>query len=188
VKTRNPPKPHAKPGVDEISGGLGKLGAFSVALLLATSVAAERQALEDRELARQIRDSLRGARDLELAVVEITVRSGVVLLRGKVALLDHSLRIEQRTWRADGVVGVENELRVIPPHSVPDALLEKQILELVAAKPRFAAAKVTASVRKGAVTLEGPGILELRQRIASLPGVLSIWIDAARVATPRAAP
>lgn len=163
------------------------LGTLSIALMLASSDPAQGQNQADRELSDRIGESLRAARGLELDGVEITVRSGAVLLRGKVPLLDHSLRIEQRIWQADGVVDIENELRVTPLRSVPDSELEKAILRLIEADPRFVAAKVTASVAKGAVTLDGtfqgPGdILDLKHRVAMLDGVLSIRIEAALIA------
>lgn len=137
----------------------------------------------DAELADRIMQSFAGIEDLPKDSVKVAVRSGTVLITGRVPLLEHSLRVEQNAWRAQGVIDIDNELRVVPRLAVSDAEITRRISSLVEADPRFLAAKTKTEVKDGEVTLSGyfldpRDILDLKHDIAALDGVLSIRIDA----------
>jgi len=116
---------------------------------------------------------------------EITVRvqQGQVVLQGRVPLLEHALRAEQLTWTTPGVQDVDNELRVTSIEPGGDVVLERQVRLLLGADVRFADTRLDLSVDGGVVTLRGTflnpiDVLRLKHRIAAIPGVRDVRIDA----------
>jgi osmotically-inducible protein OsmY len=139
---------------------------------------------DDAALARQIQQAVEAhdAARLSEMKVQIDARDGAVLLRGSVRFLRQKLLYEQVAWQTPGVREVENELRVAPLLPVPDADIERQVIEL-AKLNRFQGAEVRAQVRDGAVTVHGTfhdpaDVFFLRRRLADIEGVRSVAIEA----------
>lgn len=139
------------------------------------------------ELDQRIVERLR-ALDPELASrVTVSARDGAVLLTGVVRIYEHVLQAERVAWTTEGVLDVENELRVIPLLPVEDAAIERRVREILKTDPRFADVSVRVDVKAGFVKLAGlfedPGeVLSLKHRVASVEGVLHVEIEAMLVA------
>jgi osmotically-inducible protein OsmY len=90
---------------------------------------------------------------------------------------------EQIAWKTEGVVEVDNEIRVVPRLPKTDAAIERKIMELAQTHRRFQGVNVIVTVVKGAVqirtTLDHPqDVLFLKRRVAEITGVISINIQA----------
>ncbi len=160
----------------------------AVALALgAPAPAAAEESKEDTALRTRIESRLSALPEREGAEIEVQVKDGQVLLRGRVRLLEQSLRAEQTTWTTPGVRDVENELRVMRLLEALDEALEREVRRVVQEDARFELAALDVTVRGGLVSIRGvfrdPGdVLALKHRIASIPGVLEVEIDALPVA------
>ena len=126
--------------------------------------------------------------DGEGVEVRVSVRTGQVVLQGRVRLFEHSLRAEQLAWKTPGVEDVDNEIRVVPWESDGDAAIERRIRLLIKGEDRFSDTNLQLSVTSGFVKLRGmfqdpADVLALKHRIASIPGVLGVEIDAILVAS-----
>jgi osmotically-inducible protein OsmY len=90
---------------------------------------------------------------------------------------------EQIAWKTEGVVEVDNEIRVVPRLAQNDAVIERKIIELVQTHRRLQGVNVIVTVEKGAVqirtTLDHPqDVLFLKRRVAEIEGVVDINIQA----------
>jgi hypothetical protein len=102
-------------------------------------------------------------------------------------LLEQSLRAEQVAWKTSGVLDVDNELRVAARGVGGDAEIEQRVRMIIKGDERFIDTSLQLEVKAGFVTLRGlfedPGdVLALKHRIASIPGVLDVKIEAVLVA------
>ena len=94
---------------------------------------------------------------------------------------------EQIAWKTEGVVEVDNEIRVVPRLAQSDAVIERKIMELAQTHRRFQGVNVIVTIVKGAVqirtTLDHPqDVLFLKRRVAEIEGVISINIQAKFIA------
>ncbi len=163
------------------------VSAFAIALVLASAVQGEEAVGEDEALRDRIEAKLEGLPEREGAEIRVAVRDGRVLLQGSVRLLEQSLRAERATWKTDGVIDVENELRVVRAGPIDDSAIERQVRKVLEADGRFVDTKLELDVVAGLVRLRGlfedpADLLTLKHRIASIPGVLGVEIDAILVA------
>jgi osmotically-inducible protein OsmY len=145
------------------------------------------EAPEDAELRTRIEAKLAELPGREGAEVRVVVRDGQVLLQGRVRVLEQSLRAEQVAWKTSGVLDVDNELRVATRGVGGDAEIEQRVRMIIKGDERFVDTSLKLEVKAGFVTLRGlfedPGdVLALKHRIASIPGVLDIEIEAVLVA------
>jgi osmotically-inducible protein OsmY len=147
----------------------------------------EPESAEDAELRARIEAKLAELPEREGAEIRVMVRNGQVLLQGRVRLLEQSLRAEQAAWKTPGVLDLENELRVVSPAVGGDAAIEQRVRMIIKGDERFIDTNLQLEVTAGQVRLRGlfrdPGdVLALKHRIASIPGVLGVEIDALLVA------
>ena len=94
---------------------------------------------------------------------------------------------EQIAWQTEGIVEVDNEIRVVPRLAQSDTVIERQIMESVHTHRRFQGVNVIVTVVKGAVqirtTLDHPqDVLFLKRRVAEIDGVIDIDIQAKFIA------
>lgn len=167
--------------------------ALAAALWMAAPACAEEPAVGDGDLQTRIERRISALPNQEGATVRVFVRDGEVLLQGSVRLLEQSLRIEQDVWKTPGVRDVDNELRVAPLPLGGDAEIERQIRLVLKGDSRFLDASLELQVEAGLVRLRGrfrdpSDVLAVKHRIAAIPGVLDIQIDALLVARSGAAP
>jgi osmotically-inducible protein OsmY len=159
-----------------------------VALTLAApGVAGPAATPADEELRGQLESQLETLRDRESAEIRVVVREGLVILQGRVGLLEQSLRAEQIAWKTPGVLDVDNELRIVPLAVTGDAEIERRARTLIKGDARFIDTSLEVEVRAGVVRLRGSfqdpaDVLALKHRIAAIPGVLDVAIDAVLVA------
>jgi len=159
-----------------------------IACLASPSQGVEKtEAPEDAGLRTRIEARLADLPDREGAEIRVAVREGQVVLQGTVRLLEQSLRAEQATWRTLGVLDVDNELRVLPQAPGGDAAIERQVRLIIKGGGDFIDTNLAVEVTAGVVRLRGlfqdPGdVLALKHRVASIPGVLGVEIDALMMA------
>jgi osmotically-inducible protein OsmY len=119
--------------------------------------------------------------------VDLAVEEGYVVLYGTVGLYIQKMLYEQIAWKTEGVVEVDNEIRVVPRLVQSDAVIERKIMELAQTHRRLQGVNVIVTVVKGAVqirtTLNHPqDVLFLKRRVAEIDGVISINIQAKFIA------
>jgi osmotically-inducible protein OsmY len=120
---------------------------------------------------------LRGTR------VDLAVADGNVVLFGEVGLYIQKMFYEKIAWKNQGVIEVDNEIRVVPRLRQTDAAVERRIMEVIQTHGRFKGVKVAVTVETGDVyiriNLDHPSdILFLKHRVAEIEGVISIDIQA----------
>ena len=160
---------------------------FVTCLAIPGFASGEPEAPEDMELRARIEAKLAELSELEGAEIRVMVRNGQVLLQGRVRLLEQSLRAEQAAWKTSGVLDLENELRVVSPGVNGDAAIEQRVRMIIKGDERFIDTNLQLEVTAGQVRLRGlfqnpADVLALKHRIASVPGVLGVEIDAVLVA------
>jgi osmotically-inducible protein OsmY len=111
------------------------------------------------------------------------VVDGNVVLFGEVGLYIQKMLYEKIAWKNQGVVEVDNEIRVVPRLPQTDAAVERKIMQVIQTHQRFKGAKVAVTVETGNVfiriNLDHPSdILFLKHRVAEIEGVTSIEIQA----------
>ena len=144
-------------------------------------------AAEDSDLRARIEAQLAALPDQEGAEVRVAVREGQVVLQGRVRLLEQSLRAEQAVWKTPGVLDVDNELRVVSVGAGGDAEIVRRVRTIIKGDGRFLDTNLELEVTAGLVRLRGlfqdPGdVLALKHKIASIPGVRDVEIEALLVA------
>ncbi|MCG8588124.1 MAG: BON domain-containing protein [Proteobacteria bacterium] len=157
------------------------------ALAAASAASGQTQSPEDDALRARIEAQLAELIDGTGASIRVAVRDGQVVLQGQVRLLEQSLRAEQAAWTTPGVRDVDNELRVVPLAAGTDAAIARQVRMIVKSDGRFLDTQLRIEVLAGVVSIRGafqdPGdVLALKHRVAAIPGVLDVEIDALLVA------
>jgi osmotically-inducible protein OsmY len=165
---------------------LRALGLAGLVLVIAATSRAEEPPGDD-ELRMRIEARLVELQGSADADIDVAVRDGQVLLRGRVHLLEESLRAEQTAWTTPGVLDVENEIRVVPRVSPMDAEIERQVREVIKSDARFADTNLRLEVTAGFVRFRGlfqdpADVLAFKHRVAAIPGVLAVEIEAVLVA------
>jgi osmotically-inducible protein OsmY len=157
-----------------------------VALIIITSGITHAKAalaMSDKVIKQRIEDQAADTLSLKKTKVDLAVEEGYVVLYGTVGLYIQKMLYEQIAWKTEGVVEVDNEIRVVPRLPQSDTAIERKIKELVQAHRRFQGVNVIVTVEAGAVniraTLEHPrDVLFLKRRVAEIDGVTDINIQA----------
>ncbi len=150
-----------------------------VGLIYVTPTLALSDELIKQEIENEAADTLR----LRSTRVDLAVQDGNVVLFGEVGLYIQKMLYEKIAWKNQGVVEVDNEIRVVPRLRQTDDAVERRIMEVIRTHGRFKGAKVAVTVEKGNVymriNLVHPSdILFLKHRVAEIEGVISIDIQA----------
>ena len=140
-------------------------------------------ALSDKLIRQRIEDKAADTFRLRGTKVNLAVEDGNVVLFGEVGLYIQKMIYEQIVWKTEGVIEVDNEIRIVPKSLQTDADIERKIMEVVQTHQRFLSSKIEVAVRKGAVNirinLDHPSdVLFLKHRVAEIDGVISIDIQA----------
>jgi len=144
-------------------------------------------AMSDNVIKQRIQDQAADTLSLRKTKVDLAVEDGYVVLYGMVGLYIQKMLYEQIAWKTEGVVEVDNEIRVVPKLAQSDAVIERKIMELAQTHRKFQGVNVFVTVVKGAVqirtTLDHPqDVLFLKRRVAEIEGVISIEIRAKFIA------
>jgi osmotically-inducible protein OsmY len=115
--------------------------------------------------------------------VDLAVEDGYVVLFGTVDLYIQKMLYEQIAWKTEGVIEVDNEIRVTPGLPQTDAVIERKIMKVVRTYDRLKGLTITVAVKTGVVniriTLNHPSdVLFLKRKVAEIDGVISINIQA----------
>jgi len=143
--------------------------------------------MSDISIKQQIEKKAGENANLRTGKVKVAVENGFVVLYGSVDRYIQKMFYEKIAWKTDGVVEVENEIRVIPRVLQADAAIERKVKEIVQTYSRFKGVSISVTVKSGAVnvliTLNHPAdVLFLKNRVAEIDGVVSIDIMAKFVA------
>jgi hypothetical protein len=140
-------------------------------------------ALSDKLIKQGIENEVADMLRLRGAKVDLAVQEGNVVLFGEVGLYIQKMLYEKIAWKNQGVIEVDNEIRVVPRLPQADAAVERRIMGVIQTHNRFKGAKVAVTVENGNVyiriNLDHPSdILFLKHRVAEIEGVISIDIQA----------
>ena len=140
-------------------------------------------ALSDELIKQNIENDAADTLHLRATKVDLVVEDGIVVLFGEVGLYIQKMLYEKIAWKNQGVVEVDNEIRVVPRLPQTDAAVERKIMQVIQTHQRFKGAKVAVTVETGNVfiriNLDHPSdILFLKHRVAEIEGVISIEIQA----------
>ena len=140
-------------------------------------------AMSDKIIKQLIEGKAADTFRLRGAKVGLLVEDGYVVLYGTVGLYIQKMLYEQIAWKTDGVVEVDNEIRVLPGMPQTDTAIEREIMELVLSHRKFQGVDVNVTVKEGTVnihaTLEHPqDVSFLKHRISEIEGVIDIYIQA----------
>jgi hypothetical protein len=140
-------------------------------------------ALSDELIKQNIENDAADTLRLRATKVDLVVADGNVVLFGEVGLYIQKMLYEKIAWKNQGVVEVDNEIRVVPRLPQTDAAVERKIMQVIQTHQRFKGAKVAVTVETGNVfiriNLDHPSdILFLKHRVAEIEGVTSIEIQA----------
>jgi osmotically-inducible protein OsmY len=139
-------------------------------------------AMSDKVIKQRIEDQAADTLSLRKTKVDLAVEEGYVVLYGTVGLYIQKMLYEQIAWKTEGVVEVDNEIRVVHGLAQSDAVIERKIMELAPTHRRLQGVNVIVTVVNGAVqirtTLDHPqDILFLKRRVAEIDGVIDINIQ-----------
>ena len=131
---------------------------------------------DDAEIRRAIVASLERDPRLRGEQVEVSVREGIVGLRGGVLTLDAKRAAAELAEGLYGVWRVDNALTIRRPVMVPDAELDREVLRALERAAAIDETAVSATVQSGAVTLTGSvetpyARVVAEEVIARIPGV-----------------
>jgi hypothetical protein len=143
--------------------------------------------ISDIAIKQQIEKKAGENANLRTGKVRVAVENGLVVLYGSVDRYIQKMFYEKIAWKTDGVIEVDNEIRVIPVVPQADAAIDRRVKEIVQTYSRFQGVSISLTVKAGAVnvliTLNHPAdVLFLKNRIAEIDGVVSIDIMAKFVA------
>ena len=149
-------------------------------------VLASPQALadSDRIIKQAIEEAAANNPELQGTDARVAVEARRVILFGSVRLYLHKMLYEQISWQTIGVVGVENEIRVVPQTPLSDTAIKQKIWEIITLHEKFHVSEFEVTVKRGAVFFNGTfghpqDIIFLEKRVAVIEGVIAIAIDVA---------
>jgi osmotically-inducible protein OsmY len=159
---------------------------FAVSLLFITA-SLSLAATPDSELHHLIEDRLTEPDILQDTQIAVHVENSMVVLTGKVKLLQQKLVADRVAWTTSGVYEVENEIEIRPDASYSDSAISKMISVIIERDPRYLTAVVNLTVRDGKVYLKGNFLkfsdpVHLKHKIARIPGVTDIEISSTFIA------
>jgi len=159
------------------------LPALLIMALSVTVPAPQALAMSDEIIKQRIEDAATDTSRLKKAKVEVAVEDGYVVLYGVVGLYIQKMLYEQIAWKTEGVVEVENEIRVVPKLARADEDITRKIMEIVHSHPRLQAMNLDIEVERGAALIHGTfehprDVLFLKHQVAEIEGVITLSIMA----------
>ena len=130
-------------------------GVRSVNNLLEVQYAAGVALPPDGQIMSNVEDTFRWDPELNDAEIDVIVIDGWVTLRGTVDAYWKKARAQGKAAGITGVVGVTNELAVVPSRDLADVGIAEAIVSAIERDMRVSAKDVTVQVDDGRVTLSG---------------------------------
>lgn len=139
-------------------------------------------ARSDNLIKSEIEVNFAATSELKNIPINVYVNQRLVVLSGKVRLLEQKLIAERIAWTTIGVSEVDNEIQVVPKIPLADAGIEKKIKMIIKSDPQFVAAELVVQVVKGEVYLSGSFLnlrdpSRLKHKVAEIEGVVDIKIN-----------
>ena len=141
----------------------------------------------DKVIKQRIEDQVADTLSLRKLKVDLAVEEGYVVLYGTVGLYIQKMLYEQIACKTEGIIEVDNEIRVVPRSAQSDAVIERKIMALAQTHRRLQGVNIIVTAVNGAVqirnTLDHPhDVLFLKRRVAEIEGVIDINIQAKFIA------
>ncbi len=160
-----------------------KLLVVVVSLMFAMPHAHVALAMSDKVIKQRIKNQVNNTFRLRGTNVDIAVQDGLVVLYGTVGFYIQKMLFEQIAWKTNGVVEVDNEIRVMPRLPLDDATIEHKIMKLVQDHRRFQDINLKVTVTGGAVHIRTTlnhvqDVIFLKNKVAAIEGVIFINIQA----------
>jgi len=162
-----------------ITTGHPKGSVIVVAFLLLVLVSPQARADSDLMIKQTIEKAAANNSELLGTGVRVAVEDRSVILFGSARLYLHRMLYEQIAWQTEGVVEVDNEIRVVPQAPLSDVEIKRNIWEIVGRHERFLGSEITVTVTRGAVFLVGTfghpqDVIFIKKRMAAIEGVIAI--------------
>lgn len=109
----------------------------------------------DERIRSNVEDVLAWNPDVDVRELEVSVSGGVVKLRGTVDALWRKYHPEELLRALSGVVGVENELAIVPKESRTDRAIAEDVVRKLKRRPNVDISAIDVIVEDGSVTLRG---------------------------------
>jgi len=87
--------------------------------------------LSDKLIKQRIEDKAADTFRLRGTKVNLAVEDGNVVLFGEVGLYIQKMIYEQIAWKTEGVIEIDNEIRVVLGWPQTDAVIDRKIMEVV---------------------------------------------------------
>ena len=133
----------------------GILGVMRLRNDLLVNYPPARRVPSDGTLAENVRNRLDKNPDLDLLNMEVTVKDGVVTLKGTVDAYWKKLYAEELTATEGGVRGIENHMAVVPTEDIMDKAIADGIIDTFESEGTADVADIDVTVKDGHVTLSG---------------------------------
>jgi len=135
---------------DDAFGVLGVRGVRNQLTVLRTATT-----LSDDEVRANAKSVLEWSSDIDPSNIQVDVSGGAVSLSGSVTSYWQRTLAERMVANIDGVLGVQNELTVVPSEDVLDEAIAESIEASLRRSSCVSADDVTVKVEQGVVTLSG---------------------------------
>jgi osmotically-inducible protein OsmY len=109
----------------------------------------------DIDLKTDIQKVLGCISDIDDRQIKVTVQDGIVTLSGNIDSFWKKTRIEDLASSIEGVLEINNKLRVLPIEKAPDMVIKKDIISALERMEVKGLEKIKVEVAEGKVTLAG---------------------------------
>lgn len=109
----------------------------------------------DAQILENVRNSLSFNSDVESYKIDVEVNNGWVTLEGTVEAYWEKISAEKEVLDINGVLGVSNNLAVVPTEDFLDEAIAENIVNALERNALVTADDIDVTVEKGIVTLEG---------------------------------
>lgn len=130
-------------------------GVVSVANNLDVQMPASKTIPNDAQIQEHVRNSLSINSDVESYSIDVTVNNGWVTLEGTVDAFWEKISAEREVLDIHGVLGVSNNLAVVPRDDFKDEIIAEEIVNTLERNVQVTADDIEVAVKNGSVTLSG---------------------------------
>jgi osmotically-inducible protein OsmY len=110
---------------------------------------------DDREIRERIKNILNWNKSIDSSGIDVIVSRGWVILQGSVETYWKRLRVQELAAGVYGVLGIINNLAIVPTKSVSDAIIAENIVAALVRNAMTNSEDISVEVKDGSVTLAG---------------------------------